>query len=231
MAVTIFITGTGTEVGKTVVTRALARAALRRHLRVVALKPVESGAVWRDGLLVGADAQAIATAAELDCRVFPNQAYCLPDPVSPHLAAARHGVDIDPASVRALLDRYRATHDLVLAEGAGGLLVPLREDLLQVEVYGRAGYDAVVVARDELGAINTTLLTLEALAARGMTVRGVILNRSCGVDFGNAAAIERHSGAKVLGTLPEAGDADDEHLARLAEECLCLDKLFASRCC
>jgi dethiobiotin synthase len=226
VAVSLFVTGTGTEVGKTVVTRALARAAVRRGLRVAALKPVESGAVTIGERLQGADAQAIAAAALLPTHGPANWVYCLKDPVSPHLAAQRDGVAIEPAQILALIQRHRQDCDLMLVEGAGGLLVPLRDDLLQADVYARAGLDAVVVAKDELGAINATLLTLEALRVRGICPKGVILNRSLGCDWGNRQAIEKHGRTPVLGVLPEAPGADDDTLAQLAESHLSLTDLF-----
>ncbi|MCU0660796.1 MAG: dethiobiotin synthase [Myxococcota bacterium] len=227
MTLSIFVTGNGTEVGKTVVTRALARAAKRRGLKVVALKPVESGAVLEEGQWRGADAMAIAKAASLDVGKCPNNVYCLRDPVSPHLAAQRQNVTIEPREILALLERYRESHDLLLAEGAGGLLVPLGDDVLQADVYAQAGFDAIVVAKDELGAINATLLTLEALRRRGIKTRGVILNRSRGDDWGNWTAIERHGKTPVLGALPELFQADDEELADLAESSLRLEEIFS----
>lgn len=227
MTVSLFVTGTGTEVGKTVITRALARAAVRRGLRVAALKPVESGAVNIGGCLQGADAKAIAAAALLSADGPPNWVYCLKDPVSPHLAAQRDEVTIESAQILTLIERHRPGCDLVLLEGAGGLLVPLRNDLLQADVYARAGFDAIVVAKDELGAINATLLTLEALKARGIFPKGVILNRSRGDDWGNRQAIEKHGRTPVLGVLPETPGADDDTLAELAESRLPLSVLFS----
>jgi len=221
----LFVTGTGTGVGKTVVARAIAAAWRGRGLRVEALKPVETGVPLMDGNPAPADALALARAAgrvpvagDL-CRV------ALPDPVSPHLAAARAGVRIDLDQLLAFLRERSAGADAAIAEGAGGLLVPLSDDRLQAELVARLGWPLLVVAPNALGAINATLLTLEAAASRGIPLAGVVLSRTPAADFGNAAAIARHGGVPVLGELPDTPD-DDDALAALAEAHLDLDALL-----
>ncbi len=115
----IFVTGTDTEVGKTIVTRALVRVLVDTGMRVAALKPVESGAPEIDGRLVPDDASALIRAARSGHDVSDVCAYSFPDPVSPHLAAARVGVTIEKDHILEILKRHRNNFDLIVAEGAG----------------------------------------------------------------------------------------------------------------
>lgn len=152
----VIVTGTDTDVGKTVFAAGLAQA-----LRAAYWKPVQSGL---DG---ETDSQMVARLAP-DALVLP-EAYRLTAPCSPHEAARIDGVEIEDAA----LD-LPATERVLVIEGAGGVLVPYRDDLLAADLFARWGLPAVVVARTKLGTINHTLLTLEALRARGVAVAGVV---------------------------------------------------------
>jgi dethiobiotin synthetase len=223
----VFITGTGTDVGKTVVTRALARALSRRGLKIAAVKPVESGIARRPGEKHPTDAAALRAAAGSIVSDDDICAYLLDDPVSPHLAAARQGVRIDPARIGAMLERASTAHDLVLAEASGGLLVPLSGELLYADLIAKVGLPLVVVAPNALGAINATLLTLEAARSRGIEVLGVVLSGSPKAELGNAEAIGRFGRTRLLGLLPTVVPPDDERLADAAEAHLDLDVIAA----
>jgi dethiobiotin synthetase len=225
MTARLFVTGTGTGVGKTVMTRAVAAAWCRRSLRVTALKPVETGVPFTDGLPAPADALALARAAGSAADVRELCRVALPDPVSPHLAAARAGVRIDLDDLETFVLERVAGADAVVVEGAGGLLVPLSDDALQVDFAARLGWPLLVVVPNVLGAINHALLTIEAASRRGIPVAGVVLSRTPKTELDNAAAIARHSGVPVLGSLPDAPD-DDAALAVLAEAHLDLDALL-----
>jgi len=221
MTPAIFVSGTDTGVGKTVVARAIVRALVRQGVDVVVAKPVESGADPTP-----ADALALRAAACSDDSLDAICPFRFPDPVSPHLAAARVGARIDGEAILALLARLADGHELVVAEGAGGLLVPLADDLLYADVIARSGYRLLVVAPDVLGTINATLLTLEAARARGIEVAGVVLNRTPPADLGNAEAIAAHGRVPILGRLPSCADPDDDDaLADLAERNLDLGAL------
>jgi dethiobiotin synthetase len=171
----VFLVGTGTGVGKTTYARWL----LERHPEATYWKPVQTG--WP------ADDDARDAGAR---RVL--EGVRLREPLSPHLAAAREGRTLDLATLLAPLRGFEGT---LVAEGAGGLLVPLAPGLLQVELVAAVGLPAVVVAADRLGTINHTLLTLEALRRRGVPVRGVAL---VGGEV-HRASIEEHGRVEVLG--------------------------------
>jgi dethiobiotin synthetase len=226
MTTRIFVSGTDTGVGKTFVARAIVRAFVRRGHAPAVAKPVESGAAITAGEPLPADALALLRAAR---RAEPVDAVCryrFPDPVSPHLAAARVGVRIEADEILALLRGREAVADLVIAEGAGGLLVPLSDELLYADLVARSGYRLVLVAPNVLGSINASLLTIEAARARRIEIAGVVLNRTPAAELGNAAAIVRHGHVPLLGEIPDCDDpADDDALADLAERHLDLDAI------
>lgn len=173
----VFVTGTDTGVGKTLVSAALLHALAQRHAKVVGMKPVAAGAVrvgeaWtsEDALVLRA-ASTIAVPPELDNPVL------LPEPMSPHLAAQRAGARIDIEHIvrcyRQLADRAEA----VVVEGAGGFLVPLGEHETGADLAQALALPVVLVVGLRLGCLNHALLTAEAIRARGLRLVGWICNR------------------------------------------------------
>lgn len=176
-----FVTGTDTDVGKTV---AAAWAVL--HLAGRYWKPVQSGL---QGETDTAFVQRL-TGAE----VFP-EAFRLPEPLSPHEAARRAGVTIDLENIVI----PKGSSPLVI-EGAGGLLVPLNDDALVIDLIARLGLPAILVSRSTLGTINHTLLSLEALRRRQIIIAGVVMNGPRNAH--NRAAIERYGQVRVIVEIP-----------------------------
>jgi dethiobiotin synthase len=171
----VFITGTSTAIGKTTYARRL----MERHPEATYWKPVQTG--WPED----DDTATVGARHSLPGLRFR-------DPVSPHLAAEREGKRIRLGEILAPVRDFEGT---LVAEGAGGLLVPLAPDLMQTDLILALELPAVVVARDELGTINHTLLTLEALRARDIAIRGVVLmggskNRPAIERYGEVAVIE-----------------------------------------
>ena len=217
----IFITGTDTGVGKTVVTRALARAARRLGIEVVAVKPVESGVDGRGET----DALRIARAAG-DPESRGRCLYAFEAAVSPHLAAQMEGRDVSPDALLQFLESCAVRSEMVLAEGAGGLLVPLADGVTYGDVIARSGYSLLIVAPNILGTINATLLTIEAARRRNISVIGVVLNGRGAEPLGNRDAIERWGAVSVWGELPTLDAAEDDSLADAAEQYLDVNRLF-----
>lgn len=175
----LFFTGTGTEVGKTYVTALVAKSLVSAGCKVGVYKPVASGCrVDESGTLVSDDAVALWEAAgrpgELD-RVCPQR---FAAPLAPHLAAKAARQEVDAERLRSGLAYWQERSDLVLVEGAGGLMSPLTDDLYNADLALDFGYPLVVVAANALGTINHTLQTLIAATAfdRGLPVAGVVLN-------------------------------------------------------
>jgi dethiobiotin synthetase len=168
-----FVTGTDTNVGKTVCTSALAAALASAGVRVRALKPVASGVP--DGE-PGEDAAALGFAA----GHAPASLVRLRAPLSPHRAAALDGARVSAPEVLAWIAAHRG--DVTLVEGAGGWEVPLADDFRVSDLAVALGWPVVVVAADRLGVLNHTLLTVAAVRARGLRVAGVVLTVSEGPD-------------------------------------------------
>jgi len=192
-----FITATDTAVGKTVVTAGLAASLRARGLDVAVFKPVQSGALANDptgdAALLGAD-----------CL------YSFAAPLAPLVAARAEGTKIELEPILARARELAREHELLLVEGAGGLLVPLAPGLDVADLAAALGLPLIVVARAGLGTVNHTLLTIEAARARGLELTGVVLNgESDESATDNATLIEAGSGVRVLAQVPRLADPAD----------------------
>ena len=187
----IIVSGTDTGIGKTVFAAGLAHA-----LGAAYWKPIQSG------LLDGADGETVAALGT--SRVLP-EAYRLTEPLSPHRAAELDGVTIDPARLTLPAD------DPLVIEGAGGVLVPVTRELLFADLFARWRLPVVLAARTGLGTINHTLLSIEALRARGVPILGVAFVGDANAD--NEATICAMAGVKRLGRLPWLDPLSGESLA------------------
>jgi len=192
----LVVTGTDTGVGKTVFAAGLAGA-----LDGAYWKPVQAG------LDEETDSALVAWLSGLPGdRILP-EAYRLRTPCSPHRAAEIDGVTIDPAQ----LAPPASGHPLVI-EGAGGVLVPLARDLLFADLFARWALPVVIVARTALGTINHSLLSIEALRARGVTILGIAFVGQANED--SEATIAEIGDVRRLGRLPRLDPLDRDSLAR-----------------
>jgi dethiobiotin synthase len=179
-----FVTGTDTDVGKTVVA-----AWLLIHLDGCYWKPVQAGTE------PATDAETVRRIAEVEAECILPEAYVLPEAMAPHEAARRAGITIDVAK----LVPPEVGRPLVV-EGAGGLLVPLDDKSYVIDLATELHLPVILVARSTLGTINHTLLSLEALRRRGLPIAGVVIN---GPETPhNRAAIERYGKVDVLAEIP-----------------------------
>ena len=220
----IFITGTGTDVGKTIVTRAVVRALVNRGVRLNAVKPVESGVPMANGKLSPLDGSALLLAAKSEKSIAETCRYMFQTPVSPHLAARLENAKIDETEIYSFLESAASDCDILFAEGAGGLLVPLNDNILYGDLIARAKAELLIVAPNILGTINSTLLTIDAARSRQIPVLGIILNKGENDSLQNADAISHFGNLPILGTFPIIDQLDDdEKLARAAEQHLNLE--------
>jgi dethiobiotin synthase len=195
----LFITGTDTNVGKTVLAATLCAALGRRYW-----KPVQTGT------LEGTDRESVRRYAELSAeQTFPESCRFEP-PVSPHLAARMAGTCIRLDAI----ERPAIDEPLVI-EGAGGVLVPLNEKDLMLDLMRRLGAAVVVAARTALGTINHTLLTLQALRAAGLQVNGVVMIGAENAE--NRQAIEHFGNTPVIGWIPVLSTIDRRTLLDVYE--------------
>lgn len=195
-----FVTGTDTDVGKTVVS-----AWLMLHLGADYWKPVQAGL---DG---ETDADVVKRLARADdVRIHPS-AYALPEPLSPHEAARRAGVEIEMARFA-----LPPVDGPLVVEGAGGLMVPLNDSALVIDLIAQLGLPAILACRSTLGTINHSLLSIEALRRRGLALAGVVLIGPPTPH--NRAAIEAYGKVRVLAEIPPLEPLTAEALARVPPE-------------
>jgi dethiobiotin synthetase len=167
----VFVTGTGTEVGKTVVAASIARSLAAEGKRVTVFKPAVTG-LAEDGEPDHSRLRRAAGSDQSDEEIAP---YRYGPPMSPHLAAELAGEEVDPARLAATAREAAADADALVCEGVGGLLVPLTPDYLVRDLAVELGLPVVVAASPGLGTINHTLLTLEAARSAGLAVDSVVL--------------------------------------------------------
>ncbi|HRO14634.1 MAG TPA: ATP-dependent dethiobiotin synthetase BioD [Paracoccus sp. (in: a-proteobacteria)] len=203
------ITGTGTDIGKTVFA-----AGLTGLIGADYWKPVQTGvaapdpfprAAWTGGAhdpVPGSDADFVRRMT--GARIHP-EAMILPEPLSPHRAAELAGVTINPAAL------VPPVADPLVIEGAGGVLVPVTRQLMSADLFARWGIPVIVVASTGLGTISHTVTALESLAARHVPVHGLAFVGDDNPD--NIATIARITGARVLGRLPRLDALTPEALA------------------
>lgn len=184
MKESLFVTGTDTNVGKTLLSALLVAA-----LDAIYWKPIQTGAAE------GTDRQTVIKLAEIpEAQTIP-ESYCFDPPVSPHLAAEASSVKIDLARIRvpAKVDKP------VIAEGAGGILVPINDSELMLDLARHLGFPILIAARAALGTINHTLLTVRALRCAKMSIKGVVMIGDRNKD--NERSLEQFA-APVVGWIP-----------------------------
>ncbi len=200
-----FITGTDTEIGKTLVTSTLLYALGQQGVRAAGMKPVAAGAELHDGVWHNEDADRIADAASVEVPRELVTPYLLREPAAPHIVAAQEGIVIDLAHIRSCYDRVAGMADAVVVEGVGGFRVPLSDRYDTADLAQQLGLPVILVVGLRLGCINHALLTADAIAARGLTLAGwvgnvVDLEMRYGMD--NVNALTQRLPAPLLGCIP-----------------------------
>ncbi|MBL7073128.1 MAG: dethiobiotin synthase [Candidatus Omnitrophica bacterium] len=207
----IFITGTDTEVGKTVITGLLGRFLLENGLRVATQKWIQTGnRVFEPD--IGTHLKIMGTKRNIDKKYLTDMMpYTFGLPSSPHLAARMENTEINPQKIVNAFNRLHEAFDIVIAEGAGGALVPINDRELIIDIAGKLSLPAIIVAGNKLGAINHTLLTIEVLKKRDFKVLGVIFNRISKTQDDmilndNVKIVEKLSDVEVLGEICHSKD-------------------------
>lgn len=198
----VFVTGTDTGVGKTVVACAIAEVLRSRGIDVGVMKPIETGV----GVQGPLDAIALVDAAGVD---DPMELVCpqrFELPAAPSVAAAREDRSVDLFAIRRAFLALRERHAFLLVEGAGGLLVPIARDYAMADLMAELQLPILVVARGALGTVNHTLLTLEAIERRRLPLAGVVISHGprpiSRADEENLVALRQQLGARLLGEIP-----------------------------
>jgi dethiobiotin synthetase len=230
----LFIAGTQAQVGKTTVAAALAAALVRRGWRVAVMKPVQTGCPLVDGRAAPTDATSLRRAAGFDGQLEQICPYRFVPPFEPAVAARLEGVTVDLEHLVACYRRLAGEAGLVLVEGCGGLMAPLNEDLLMVDLVARLELSVLLVSPSMRNAINACLLNAELLRNRQLPLVGLVLNRLTPVaqpeEAANPFQIERFEGPIVRGVVPFLEPdvlGDPELLAHRLEVHVDLDAILA----
>ncbi len=210
-----FITGTDTGIGKTFVARAIVAALRRSSVDVGVMKPVESGCTKLDSGLVPADALALKRAAGTNDSIDKINPYRFATPVAPNVAARLEDKEIELSIIKGLYDELSTAHDLMIVEGAGGLLSPVTDRESNADLAVLLDLPLIIIAPSRLGTINHTLLTLSAAKEAKLTILGIILNHPQQPDPAdqsvkyNLEEIKRLAGVEMLGEIPYLKEAEE----------------------
>ncbi len=203
----LFITGTDTGVGKTTVAASMAAfLSVRKGMDVGVMKPFESGLSKTNKDLLPWDAICLREASGSTDDLDDISPYTFEAPLAPEVAAGLEHVQIDIDVVDRIYKEILRKHDVVIIEGAGGVLVPIKKDFFYVDLIERWSVTTLVVSRISLGTINHTLLTCGYLESRGIKVAGIILNNGDGTNDlaakTNPEVLKRYVKAPMLGIFP-----------------------------
>ncbi len=176
MSESVFITGTDTGVGKTYVAVKLMQQYIAQGHKVIGMKPIAAGCEMIDGIWQNEDVAKLMAASNVQApREWVNP-YCFDEPIAPHIAAAKHGVQIDMAEIQQAYENLKSLADIVVVEGAGGLLVPIDDQCTMADIALALNLPVIMVVSIKLGCLNHTLLTVEALKARQIRLSGWVAN-------------------------------------------------------
>ncbi|NVK58003.1 MAG: dethiobiotin synthase [Alteromonadaceae bacterium] len=219
MTRTYFITGTDTEVGKTYVSCQLLAAAVNAGKTAVGYKPVAAGCEWRDEAWQNEDAMAFLQASNLAVTLNEINPIALQPAIAPHIAAQEAGITISEQVIKDGLAHLQAKQpDVVIMEGAGGWRLPLGDGRFLSQVVQDLALDVIVVVGMRLGCLNHALLTVEAIQADGLNVKGWIanqLNETMPYFNQNLATLEALMPAPLLATVPYGSKPDYGRLAQI----------------
>jgi len=212
-----FVTATGTDVGKTFVTALLVKKWRDSGIDAGYYKAALSGAELRDGKWIAGDADYVKTIAGLPDTQEQLVSYVYKEAVSPHLAARKEGNPVELSRVRADFEAATKRHEFIFAEGSGGIICPIRYDssaslvpqkLFLADIMKVLGLPLLVVTTAALGSINACVLTVEYARAKGLSVRGIIVNRygmsrNMEMENDNIAMMHDLTGLDILAKIPE----------------------------
>ncbi len=213
MTKSLFVTATGTDIGKTYISALLVKKMRDLGFNCGYYKPALSGAYNKNGALVPGDCEFVVNTAGLNIEPSDCVIYCFEEAVSPHLAASRKGVTIEIDKIKDDYKTLSKNFDYMVVEGAGGITCPFRldeETILLPDVIKALDLGILIVADGGLGTINSVLLTVEYAKTRGLNILGIIFNNYDKNDFmhvDNKLQVERLTGIKVISSVAK-GDKD-----------------------
>jgi dethiobiotin synthetase len=218
----LFITGTDTGVGKTLVSVSFVKALVRHGLRVAVMKPIASGSEHTSAGLRNADALALAEASNLVVPYASINPYCFEPAISPHIAAEEAKIEVDVGLIKSRFEALASSADFVVVEGAGGWYAPISKSKSMADLPKSLGIPALLVVGMRLGCLNHALLSKRAIEASGIELAGWVANT---IDptleraAQNLSSLERMLESEPLAVFPFVADErqdvrSGEHMGR-----------------
>jgi dethiobiotin synthetase len=215
-----FVTGTDTEIGKTLISAAILHKLVQHGQRACGMKPIAAGAEERDGELHNEDAAMLRAAGNVHLPQHITTPFMLREPCAPHIAAELEGVRIEPVPILTAYAEILGASDATVVEGVGGFCVPFSDDFDSADLAVQLGLPVIMVVGLRLGCINHALLTAEAIVARGLVLAGWVANQvDPDMRFAdeNVAALEQRMPAPLLGRVPRLDQASAAEAAAYIE--------------
>jgi dethiobiotin synthetase len=230
MAKGFFITGTDTGVGKTIVAGAVIKALMFLGFRTGVMKPIESGCGHEGGLLIPFDGMFLKQTAHIDEHITLVTPCCFESPLAPMSASERDMTEIDIEEIRRSFSSLSGKYGMMVVEGIGGLMVPIKENYYVVDIARELGLPLLVVAKPGLGTVNHTILTVKCALHEGLDVAGVIINYSRPPDGSlaektNPKLLGQICPAPIIGTFPYLKNLDEDEIAKAAMKNLDIEAL------
>lgn len=223
MTKAIFITATGTDLGKTYISALIVKKLRKLGYNCGYFKPALSGAEIINGKLIPGDCKFVIDTAGINVNPLDCVSFVYKTAVSPHLASQIENMPIKLEKIKKDFDRIKSQYDYIVVEGAGGIVCPFNlgdEKLMLPDVIKELGLDILVVTSGELGTINSTVLTTEYAKNQGINVKGIIINNYNENDFmqkDNKIQVENLTGTKVVATV-QKNEKDITDLSMLFKE-------------
>jgi dethiobiotin synthetase len=234
-----FITGTDTGVGKTIVSAAILRTFIKKGLKVGAMKPIETGCLNKDGVLLPSDGMFLRDMAEMNDSLDIVTPVKFETPVSPLVASRLEDMEIDLERVFKAFENLKKKYDYLIVEGLGGLMVPILKEqkkkaekvYLVRDLIKNMELEVIIVTRPTLGTINHTLLTVEALKSKKIPIKGFIINYSTKVkndisEKTNPDILNELLDINFLGILPYLNELTKDKIGETALENLRIENLI-----
>jgi len=215
-----FVTGTDTEIGKTLISSAILHKLVQLGVRACGMKPIAAGAEERGGVLHNEDADMLRAAGNVNLPQHITTPFMLREPCAPHIAARLEGVTIEPVPILAAYAEILGASDATVVEGVGGFCVPFSDDFDSAGLAVQLNLPVVLVVGMRLGCISHALLTAEAVIARGLVLAGWVANL---VDPDmrfideNISALEQRLPAPLLGRVPRLDNPSAAEAAAFIE--------------
>ena len=223
----IFITATGTDVGKTYISALLVKKMRELGYNCGYYKPVLSGAKIINGELIPGDCEFVVKMSGLDKNPQQYASYIFKTPVSPHLAAEIENINISTKKIKTDFDNIKEDYDYIVTEGAGGIICPINlqeKKIILPDIIKLLNMDVIIVSNASLGSINSAVLTVEYIKSIGINIRGIILNNFDENNFmqvDNKKQIENLTGIKIIATVKKNEtdiDIKEENLLSIFKE-------------